>query len=74
MARRVLGQTRREIALSLARVAGYHGDTATFTRLLVEERVNRAAMNAAWQSGVFARGTGARCDCLECREEKGETR
>lgn len=47
--------SKRTVALTLARVAGFEGDTRAFTRLLVESRVNREDMNAAWRAGVAQR-------------------
>lgn len=43
--------TKREIAISKARIAGYENDTRTFTRLLVESRVRRELLNEAWHQG-----------------------
>ena len=45
------GPTKREVALTKAKVAGYENDTRTFTRLLVESRVRRELLNAAWIEG-----------------------
>lgn len=58
--------TQRERALTLMRVAGYHGDQRARVMLLVERRVNRQAMNNAWAAGVVARENGVRCDCRDC--------
>lgn len=43
--------TKRDIAISRARVAGYENDTRTFTRLLVESRVRRELLTEAWHQG-----------------------
>jgi hypothetical protein len=56
----------RETAITLAKVAGYHADSRAFTRLIVEARVNRATMNAAWHAGQQANAAGVRCHCREC--------
>ena len=56
----------RKAALDLAKVAGYHRDTRRFTRLIVEARVNRAAMNEAWAMGERTRAAGVKCTCIEC--------
>lgn len=61
--------TAREAALSKARAAGYHQDTKAFTRLIVESRVNRQAMNEAWAAGQTAKAAGARCSCYFCQQE-----
>ncbi len=60
--------TKRDTALALARVAGYHNDSAAFTRLIIESRVGRPHMNDAWHSGALARKHGMRCNCSACRE------
>lgn len=56
----------RSTALALARVAGYHNDSRAFTRLIVECRVARAAMNEAWTAGARAKAAGVACTCREC--------
>jgi hypothetical protein len=43
--------TKREVALGKMRQAGYENDRRTYVRLLVESRINRQALNAAWQAG-----------------------
>lgn len=50
--------TKREVALTKARVAGYENDARAFTRLLVEARVNRTDMNSAWAAGAARREAG----------------
>lgn len=59
--------TKREIALANARVAGYHQDRRTFTRLRVESRVHVQYLNAAWHAGQKAKAAGVPCDCRECK-------
>lgn len=64
-------QTRMKLLSYLnehARVAGYHGDSRTFLRLLVEERINDQTMHEAWDQGQRLRVAGARCDCRDCGE------
>jgi hypothetical protein len=56
----------REIAIALARIAGYHADSRAFTRLIIEARISREEMNRAWRLGVRAKDAGVRCDCREC--------
>ncbi len=58
----------RKHALAYARVAGYHADTAAFTRLICSCRVNRQAMNDAWHSGANAKLAGIPCGCYECKK------
>lgn len=59
--------TKRNIALAYARVAGYHNDSSAFTRLIIESRVNRQAMNEAWGNGRIARENGVPCNCYQCK-------
>lgn len=58
--------TKRSIALACAKVSGYHEDTATFTRLIIEKRVNRQAMNEAFLNGRQAKANGVKCACRTC--------
>lgn len=53
------GPTQRQVALTRTKVAGFEGDSRTFTRLVVESRVNRRAMNEAWAAGVALRSARA---------------
>lgn len=61
---------KRDVALALARVAGYHADSAAFTRLIIEARVGRPHMNREWAAGQNAKAGGVRCDCHACRAKK----
>jgi hypothetical protein len=63
---------RRVDAIGAMVFAGYHGDSATWTRLMVEERVSAKAAREAWRRGVSARGSGVGCGCSECAEAKVE--
>ena len=58
--------TKREQALIAAKIAGYHQDSKMFTRLIIECRVNRQAMNSAWFAGGQAKLAGVRCNCIDC--------
>lgn len=53
-------------ARTYARIAGYHGDRRTFTRLIVEARVARPAMLTEWANGERAKAAGVSCTCAEC--------
>lgn len=57
---------KRSDCLGLMKAAGYHGDKATFTRLLVENRVSRMAAEEAFRLGVKAKAAGVSCGCLDC--------
>ena len=59
--------SKREIQLAGFRIAGYHGDKATYTRGLVESRlVSRQAANEEWAAGVRMRKNGVPCRCWKC--------
>lgn len=62
--------TTRKTALTLAKIAGYHDDTASFTRLIIESRVNRQAMNEAFLNGKQAKQNGVKCNCYQCQQER----
>lgn len=57
---------KREHLTSLMRVAGYHGDHATFTRLFIENRISKKAADEAFRSGERARANGVKCTCRSC--------
>jgi hypothetical protein len=56
--RRAGGMTKRQTVLSLMRLAGYDGDNAYFTRLLIENPISRRVAEEAWREGVRARAAG----------------
>ncbi len=60
--------TKRDRAIQCAKIAGYHEDTRTYTRLIVECRVNRQVMNEAFQIGRKAKVNGVKCGCYECNQ------
>lgn len=57
--------TRTQV-LDLMRIAGYHGDQKTFTRLYVENRVKLTDANRAYIAGVDQKKTGMKCSCPQC--------
>ena len=59
---------KREDAITKLRVAGYHGDRATFTRTYVEERVSYAAAKKAYEEGRAMHARGVVCACHECKK------
>ncbi len=63
---------KREVLTTLIRVAGYHDDRATFTRLYIENRISKPKADEAYRSGRQAKAAGVRCDCHECKQ--GEAR
>jgi hypothetical protein len=64
----MMHRLKRKDALVLLRVAGYHSDSKTFTRLYVENRVSKPAANAEWDRGAAMRAAGVPCTCPTCRE------
>lgn len=59
---------KRPDALAYMRIAGYHSDRATFTRLLIESRVARTAADEAFRAGERAKAGGMACACPTCRK------
>lgn len=57
----------RKDALLVCKVAGYHQDRATFTRVYIENRISRPAADEAWRSGMAAKRAGIPCVCAECK-------
>jgi len=65
---RIKQPSAREVALTKLRVAGYHGDRATFTLVYIEARVSYAVAKEHYRRGADMRQSGAfRCSCHECR-------
>lgn len=58
--------TKRNTILGLMKFAGYHLDRATFTQLLIENRISRAAADEAFRAGIRAKQNGMRCGCSDC--------
>lgn len=56
----------RAHALAYMKVAGYHDDSARFTRLYAENRVSMPAARAAYRAGAEARAKGVPCSCADC--------
>jgi hypothetical protein len=57
---------KRSLLLALIRVAAYHDDRATMTRLLIEHRISRPAFDAEVQRGREMRKAGIKCTCKDC--------
>lgn len=61
--------TKRDMELTRARVDGYHGDAASFTRHLVERRLaSYQAMQQAYRAGQRQRAGGIQCGCYQCNK------
>lgn len=56
----------RALVLAYMRIAGYHDDRATFTRLYIENRIGRARANEAFRAGQAAKLRGVPCTCTTC--------
>lgn len=65
--------TRRQ-AINHLRVAGYHADMASFTRLYVENRVSIQAARAAYAEGERMRDNGVQCTCFDCKHAPAKIR
>ena len=57
--------TKRDFYIAEARIAGYHDDKRTFTRLVVSSRVRREVLNEAWSAGKRALAAGVPCTHCE---------
>ena len=58
---------KRQSNLIMAKVAGYHNDSKLFTRLVIESRIKRDALNEAWITGASAKLAGVKCLCPDCK-------
>lgn len=65
--------SKHQVWLTNARIAGYHHDATTFTRLIIEARVARDAMNKAWRTGQEQRKNGMPCGCWQCNHRRAIT-
>lgn len=59
---------KRSDALTHIRIAGYHGDRAAYTRLIIENRVSKAAAELQYQNGESMKRRGVACGCFQCKE------
>jgi len=62
----------RKQRLEAIKVAGYHDDRRTATRLYIEGRLSLPAMQEAFAKGAQARAAGVPCSCFECKEAIAE--
>jgi hypothetical protein len=63
---------KRKTVLEHMKIAGYHADTRAFTRLFVENRINRVTADAAYFLGADMRKRGVKCNCLDCKKLTAE--
>lgn len=54
--------SKRKMDIALARSYGFHGDHTGFTTLIIESRVNRAILNAAFREGSMANAKSLELD------------
>jgi len=63
----------RKNALTVLRIAGYHEDMRTFTRVYVENRVSLQVARREYAAGQQAKANGIACHCHECCANSGQT-
>jgi len=62
--------TKKE-TINWMRFAGYHDDSAAFTRLLIERgAVGYTAAMEAWSHGVRCKEQGMKCHCPKCNPKQ----
>ncbi|MNR48412.1 hypothetical protein D3C85_1676500 [compost metagenome] len=59
--------SKRSLALADFRIAGFHQDNKSFTRLLIERRVKRSIAEQQFLNGQALRAKGATCSCMQCK-------
>lgn len=57
---------KRATVLNWVRFAGYHNDVKAGTRIFVENRISKAAYDAAFTEGRRQRANGIKCGCQDC--------
>lgn len=57
---------KRTDLLNALTFAGYHKDSAGWTRLVIENRVSVTSAGRAYAAGIEARKAGMRCGCSDC--------
>lgn len=58
---------KRDVLLSHLRVAGYHDDSATFTRLYIENRISYDSAKKEYLKGQKMKADGIGCTCPDCK-------
>ncbi len=58
---------KRADLLVLLKFAGYHGDQAGWTRLVVENRIRITVAGQAYSRGIESRKSGVACGCTDCK-------
>jgi hypothetical protein len=62
-----VGVVKRKDAILAMIFAGYHADSATWTRVWLNHRISRTVANEAWAKGAAAKARGVPCGCRECK-------
>lgn len=57
----------RGALLVMLRTAGYHNDSAGYTRLTIENRISREKARAEWNRGAEMKKAGVPCTCSSCK-------
>jgi hypothetical protein len=60
--------SKKEITLASCKVAGYHNDMKSFTRVYVESRLSLVVAQEAYNQGIKLRESGMKCTCSKCKE------
>lgn len=60
--------TRKTLIASIT-YAGYHNDTNTGTRLLIENRISKQRYDIAFNQGRHQKINGVKCSCTNCNKE-----
>lgn len=58
---------KKEKALAALRVAGYHEDKKTFTRVYIENRINLQTAILEYNKGIDNKRNGMICTCGQCK-------
>jgi hypothetical protein len=59
--------SKRETALAICRVAGYHEDKKAFTRAYIESKLNLSIATDAYNQGIVLKQRGMACTCSKCK-------
>lgn len=62
--------SKRDAHIAQLKYAGYHDDSSTYTRLLIERprSLSFDDANAAARAGATMRQNGMKCGCRECNK------
>lgn len=63
--------SKRKITLHCMKIAGYHNDRSTFTRLYIESRIKPELCHESFRLGLVMKANGIKCFCNECKLELG---